>query len=1344
MAAETPTGPVESRALSSARAAPPPFAGRAAALARPASDRHVDRWAPEHGAVRRSRSLGALSFVDRLLQPWMTQAAPLARPVLGGTTLERAQSVSWVFPRPWYQDELAWMAAAREAEEGGWRGAQLTTRGTFATPSGGVGVALPAGGDARQAVVAVAETIRSGPRGPIPAASLEYVAPSMTSSASPAAPGAMAAATSARALRAWTPQVSFAAAQAAEVMAATVAATEHAGLSSAQRSPLLEGLAFVAPADVAGEPEVAQARATAAAPARAPEAPAAQLARAVAQLAAAQAVSRAAASTPEAARAAITETAPPLTRAAAPSPGPAAIASPAEVAYRAEQARVLDLVQQAPAAATSAPSAPSSAFAELVETAGSSPAAAHAMRAVELFARAALAGTVAPASGPRVAMPAGLGGALVGHDAAVATRRPMVAAAPAAAAAPERAVEPARAAPVRTFAPVWAVPPTTAALAAVAAERPAAVSHLAWADRWLARMSGASTASLAALDVAAEHRAPAPRTLTIGAPEVVYVLPDLADPAREIARASARPGPAPLRAVPDVGPAAPSPSPSRDALRIADDEATPDEVFAAIARAARPGARREPPAGAPRADRPAAPALREVPPQIAPAAPPVAKATLADAIAGRAPTAPAAGLHAGLASSPMAAALAGILPLQTAPVFDPRALFADGLTRAFLAGVMTPDAAGASFALPSFVARPAPSADAVDSPQGLAARAPDVTYVSLERRTEDAPADLPASSPLAAPAPLLRVRSPLLDVTRSPGVWRTTFDAATEAEAAEPAAAEAAEAPAAALASPLTHVDAPAWSPRPGMTAGLAQGFAVERERTAADLAFDFVAPEQVLAARVFGFGPIEAAQAARLAVAGPSGLSAMAAALDLTFLRQLHVAAEESAAAPGIQVGGEAGVRAAGGAPARAPSPIAAAAPAMTPVAPITAWPAAAGPASGTVFGVERRAPRGAFLWPAGVVAALDLRAELPEGAAASNVAALELLAAGAVAHMGSFAMPGLVGPEERAAASVDEAAAAPARRPGLAAASPEMTLTAPQDAAGAEPSSAEAAEVAAAAEVPAAERTRFESIYLSLARSAAGRSLSPSVRAARALAIAAAQDGATGQGGSAAERARLAWSVMPAVYAGGAEPGTGPTGADAAARGRALPELTVVSPYGEAPAGAQADDEMRPGLSRLAARAGEAIGSFVHPSASEVSRASSGAARVAGGSADRGPAGEPFVHELIRTGRSFTRVGGGETEIPAWFESAAKKMLEQRGLGESLSVAELTLIASTPARQVAASTRDAGGGPAPTMSQAPAGEGGAAQGDKPDIDKIAADVYAEILRLIDVARERSGDPWL
>ena len=1297
MAAETPTGSTEGRALSAALSAPSPFAGRAASLALHASDRHVDRWAPERDAVRRSRSLGALSFVDRLLQPWMTASAgPMAmRPRTLEASAERAQAVSWVFPRPWYQDELDWMAAAREADHAPAAGA-LTTRGTHLRPGGPAMVSMPAGGDARQAVVVIADQIQR--RGPVPAASLEYVAPSM---------GMQGQGTQApvRALRAWSPQVSFAAAQAAEVMASTVAATGHAGLSAAQRSPLLEGLAYVTPEEIAGpEADRPLAGRLAHATGSRASAPGAddrslagrlaevQLARSVAQLAAAQAVSRVAAPTAETSRAAIAEV--------TGSPDGSRISAPAEVAYQAEQARVLEAVQT--------PSAPSS-FEALVQTAASSPAAAQAMRAVELFARAALTGSVAPASGPRVAMPAGLGGALIGFDAAETTRhamvgitgsleRSMIAEAPSV--APTAPI-----APVRGFAPVWAATSAaTPALSAVASERPAAMTHLAWTDRWLARIAGASPASLSALDVAAEHRVPVPRALSIGAPEVVYILPELSAQAETRAPASSPSRPAgdrpvagrpALRALPSV----PTDAASRgEALRIADDEAVPDDVFAAIARAARPGMKRAPAAEAPRA-----PEIRAVAPEPVY----VAKPTLADQIARTAPAAPAAGLHAGLASSPMAPALAGILPMQAAPMFDPRALFAGGLLSAYVGGAMD---RGFHPALQAMFASAVPGAADGLAPLGVAARAPGVEYVA-----PDAPVAGEGAGPEAAPGSpavprLLSVHSPVLASARfvAPAVHEG-------AQAASPMAAYRAAATAPSYESPLTQVDAAAWSPRPGMTAELAQGFAIGHERSAADLAFDFVAPEQVLAARVYGFGAAEAAQAARLAVAGPAGLSAMASALDLTFLRQLHVASETAAAAPQR-----------GAMPA--PSAVAAAAPEMTP---ITAWPnapEAPAAATGTVFGVERRLPRGAFLWPAGVVAALDLRAELPDGAAATNVAALELLAAGAVAQMGGRVAP-------HAGMHDDEA---PAIGPALARTIPEMTLTAPSSGA-AEPSTTEIAEAVA---VPAPQRARFEAIYQTLSRSSIGQSLSPSVRAARALAIAAAQDGVSADGGSAQERARAAWSVMPAVYAGEGEAARSPERIAGSRIAPSGPELTLVSPsasFGDE----GGTDEMRPGLSRLAARAGEAIGSFVRPSGAEVNQASSGAAHVAGGASDRG-GGEPFVHELIRTGRGFSRSGGGETEIPAWFESAARKMLEQRGLGESLSVAELTLIASTPSTQVAASTRDAGGGPAPAMANAPPGQGGSEQGEAPNIEKIAADVYAEILKLIDIARERSGDPWL
>ena len=67
----------------------------------------------------------------------------------------------------------------------------------------------------------------------------------------------------------------------------------------------------------------------------------------------------------------------------------------------------------------------------------------------------------------------------------------------------------------------------------------------------------------------------------------------------------------------------------------------------------------------------------------------------------------------------------------------------------------------------------------------------------------------------------------------------------------------------------------------PGMVADRAHAWSVAQERSSADLSFDFVTPELVLAARVYGLGPVEAAQAARLAIAGPGQLTAMAGTVE-------------------------------------------------------------------------------------------------------------------------------------------------------------------------------------------------------------------------------------------------------------------------------------------------------------------------------------------------------------------------------------------------------------------------------------------------------------------------------
>src|SRR6185369_14573991 len=76
----------------------------------------------------------------------------------------------------------------------------------------------------------------------------------------------------------------------------------------------------------------------------------------------------------------------------------------------------------------------------------------------------------------------------------------------------------------------------------------------------------------------------------------------------------------------------------------------------------------------------------------------------------------------------------------------------------------------------------------------------------------------------------------------------------------------------------------------PGMVAERAHQWSVAQERSSTDLALDFVAPELVLAARVYGLGPAEATQAARLAMVGPGQLGAMASTVDRTFVEAMAI----------------------------------------------------------------------------------------------------------------------------------------------------------------------------------------------------------------------------------------------------------------------------------------------------------------------------------------------------------------------------------------------------------------------------------------------------------------------
>ncbi|HTR49773.1 MAG TPA: hypothetical protein VMJ10_03635, partial [Kofleriaceae bacterium] len=709
------------------------------------------------------------------------------------------------------------------------------------------------------------------------------------------------------------------------------------------------------------------------------------------------------------------------------------------------------------------------------------------------------------------------------------------------------------------------------------------------------------------------------------APGTVFVAPDLA---RAIAAAPFAPGAS------DDETSAPPQVALPSALRIDDDAETPDDLLVAISAAATRA----------RAPKSAAPGAAQVASR-APGTPASApRETLADVVAHSAPSAPDAGLAAQLASSPFAPALRHVLPLASAPTFDVRALLGGGLVASYLAGL---------------IAERAPRGIADELAPVTASRelAWTATYVAPDAapgatRTE-AELDELGAEQLVPRA----IRTSLLAV--QPSVARAATSRDLVASLALPMLGDPESAPTTAAAAPQQAVASTA----PGMLAERAHAWSVAQERSSSELALDFVSPELVLAARVYGLGAAEAAQAMRLALAGPGQVSAMASAVDRTFVQMMRAESERR----------------------RGSVPAGDAAPEAMPAG--TA--AAAAPA---MFGVERRAARGATLWPSATVGALGLHAPVPDGDLQLPLAALELIAAQAVAEQGSMSreLDGSIGQREHSA------------RTAIAA------------------TTSEADAIAAAAElVPSARRAKFQALYLALSTSPSSRDAAPAARAARAVALAGRGDDAI----TARERAAVAWDVLPAIYAGSAPP--------------AMPAL----------AGQRGGDSVvvdgRPGLGTLSARAGEALGSYVTPAAAPtapVAATSASSSRERSvGAVLRAPTATP---ELVQTGRSAGRFGGGETEIPAWFEAAAKRMFAEQRAPETFALTELTLVASAPSTQIAASSRAAPSAVPQTPSPGTSASTQAPQ--QIDIEKTANEVYRQILVLMEATSARNGEPYL
>ncbi len=82
--------------------------------------------------------------------------------------------------------------------------------------------------------------------------------------------------------------------------------------------------------------------------------------------------------------------------------------------------------------------------------------------------------------------------------------------------------------------------------------------------------------------------------------------------------------------------------------------------------------------------------------------------------------------------------------------------------------------------------------------------------------------------------------------------------------------------------------------------------------------------------------------------------------------------------------------------------------------------------------------------------------------------------------------------------------------------------------------------------------------------------------------------------------------------------------------------------------------------------------------------------------------------------------------------------------GKGDAaMSLAQMVLVTAMPAQQIAAASK---GGSSGGAGSAPGSAGGGKAGggvEKPDVDSLALEVFHEVMKLIEIARERGGDPY-
>ncbi len=1414
----------ETRGLAAALAGPA-FLPRATTTSLAGAERHMSRWAPESSSIL-PRSLRSVAFTDRLVAPLFAAASQIGGLRMfsnyesDGFRERQVASSGWLFPKPWYQDELRWLAAARM--EPTTDNAMFTTRGTFASRDGGQG-----------------RFERS-----VPPELFPYVAPALANSRESLGISA---------IDAWSPSLSV-----PSMSAARMHASLGANLSSTL-GPMSAGGSFEAANGMGRSPQINALAASIRTALALPQTHAMSLGQ-----------SRLANLAPE-------MVTPPAPRRATPSIND--YGSSANLDYREQlaaqrsvvQQRLLQLASDSATSTSSTANVPVQAAVAwdqvsqtqpaigerqgqakslarqhvelLAQNQLSSPAidanetrgndASHVqlqndtlnlrgatgnisssglisqasalqtldvsklarlveqLRFAEIVAADTSHGAFAQVQGPSMLMPAGLGGlaaAVVSSRSASNISSLTQFARPSGSMPGIELLRSNQGAAGQRASSV-------SALTSIGESAPRALAHVAWSDRWLGRFAGAAPQQLASFDTTS---ATVPTLSTRNAPPSVFVAPR-ASGARELGftlNDGMRQDASGNNVLPP-GSAAPGSSVSLGsaATRYDDDSETPDEIFAAIASSAASSRARQ------RGERTASAAsMSLVQPAVAPAL--ALTATTDDAstklghrsLALQAPQVAGAGFAAGLSASPFAGGLrdAGMVSGESiVPAFDVRAMFTAALVEAFFRGeyadlaATVPTSTVASSGN-SMVARSmhdfaptwlhATTAGGGQSTKQVGRNLDDVaeptTYpapsITNERRggIAQASSSLPTGQVFDAALPTYAAN----DEAGVSSLVQTGFDSSRFAQAGGYEVFEL-SVPAAfggfdgRVASDSAVAANQRIDYRPGAVGRLASAWSVSQQNASTDLLLDFLPPELVVAAQRYGLTPQAALVAARLSAAGPAAIASLASQVDWAFLhvpstrtsllgngRGRQPMAAESAGAVWSDAGSgneTSMARSFGGFDRDM-----AFASRSVDVGDSGNDNFVLADATATINSLApTRQPRGAFLWPHATATALGIKPESlgaldADSQSRFSVAALEVLAAKAVADLGAYAMPSAAR-QARGVTTSSDGQGVPfvdvSRRPDLLrsvlqagstmGSGAELSYQSDSDTDLADTHTAPNIVERVAAQLPAPQQQQFRALFL--------RGIgSPSVRAAQALAL-VQRSGVLAGSASLAERASLAWDAMPMLEVqkqlesgqGGFDLGV----LDALAASVANATSTVVIPNAPRLASALAalqsmvaptnngnvsnTSSVAPSAS---VRAGDSLASLITSNT-----ASAGAMR-------RAPTA---AAEMVRTGARRT----GESEIPDWFEKAARKMFgEPSGTAaDGLSMADLTLINAAPPQQVAASTRGESVAPSatPSVSSAGAEAGG---GNKIDVERTARDVYRAVLQIMEAARARNGEPYL